>query len=524
MAVTVEVDGIAAVGDVLAGKYRVDKILGIGGMGMVVAATHLELDQRVALKFMLPSSQESQETSGRFLREARAAGRLNSDHVCRVTDVGRFEGGTPYIVMEYLQGESLGALLRRRGPLRVHDAVDYVLQAIEGIAEAHANGIVHRDLKPDNLFLHKRNDGGWIVKVLDFGISKAKAAEFSTRTGDVFGSPAYMAPEQMESSRSVDHRADIWSLGVVLYQLVVGKAPFQGESLPLLCMHVVNDEPQPMSEIRGDLPYGFEPVVMRCLCKDAEARYADVAELAEALAPFGPKDATTSASRIQIVLRRQRTESASVISNEFSTVVPEPERRSREDPDPEREREPREPPRALTAPTRREGAGKPGNTTLGATSGQMMTPASEPHARRLVAGLSAGIVAVLLAIVFVVRSGSHGNAASDEPGIRPAAVPAAVQPAQPPAPPPAPIVEPIEPSAEPAAIPDEPGAPVVAAPAPAPAKPAVKKRRPARPAAPPSRDRAATPAAAGAGSGSGAGSAAPDDDKWMHMTHDDKKP
>src|ERR1044071_4311753 len=255
---TVEVNGIAAVGDVLVGKYRVDKILGVGGMGMVVAATHLELDQRVALKFMLPSTHETPETPARFLREARAAGRLNSDHVCRVIDVGRFDGGTPYIVMEYLQGEDLGALLRRRGPLRVSEAVGYILQAIEGIAEAHANGIIHRDLKPDNLFLHKRNDGATIVKVLDFGISKAKAAGLSTRTGDIFGSPAYMAPEQMESSRSVDHRADIWSLGVVLYQLVVGNPPFQAESLPLLCMRVVNDEPRPMSEIRGDLPDGFE--------------------------------------------------------------------------------------------------------------------------------------------------------------------------------------------------------------------------------------------------------------------------
>src|ERR1043166_4223000 len=216
--------GLAAVGDVLAGKYKVTKILGIGGMGMVVAATHLELDQRVALKFMLPGAGDSPETELRFLREAKAAGRLNSDHVCRVMDVGRFDSGAPYIVMEYLQGESLAAMLRRHGPLRVSDAVDFILQAVEGLAEAHAHGIVHRDLKPDNLFLHRRNDGGTVLKVLDFGISKISLNGVSTRTGDIMGSPAYMAPEQMESTRNVDARADVWSLGIVLYQMLAGRA------------------------------------------------------------------------------------------------------------------------------------------------------------------------------------------------------------------------------------------------------------------------------------------------------------
>ena len=319
---TAPVNGIAVVGEVLAGKYRVDKILGIGGMGMVVAATHLEIDQRVALKFMLPSTHEVPEASARFLREARAAGRLNSEHVCRVIDVGRFDNGAPYIVMEYLQGENLAVRLRRRGPMRVPDGVDLILQAIEGLAEAHAHGIIHRDLKPDNLFLAKRNDGGAIVKVLDFGISKVAVTGVATGTGDIMGSPAYMAPEQMQSSRDVDQRADVWSLGVVLYQLVTGTLPFHGDSLPLLCMHVVNDAPKPMGAIRGDLPDGFEAAVLRCLCKEPSDRYADVGAMAEALAPFGPKHATTSVSRIQVVLRRVRVGSASTISHEFSTIDP----------------------------------------------------------------------------------------------------------------------------------------------------------------------------------------------------------
>jgi eukaryotic-like serine/threonine-protein kinase len=557
--VSVEITGIAAVGDVLAGKYRVDKILGIGGMGMVVAATHLELDQRVALKFMLPSSHESPDIAARFTREARAAGRLNSDHVCRVIDVGRFDGGVPYIVMEYLQGEDLGALLRRRGPLRVSDAVGYILQAIEGIAEAHANGIIHRDLKPDNLFLHKRNDGGTIVKVLDFGISKAKAVGVSTRTGDIFGSPAYMAPEQMESSRSVDHRADMWSLGVVLYQLVVGKPPFQAESLPLLCMSVVNDEPRPMSEIRGDLPDGFEAVVMKCLRKDPDERHADVGELAHALARFGPVNATTSASRIQIVLRRIHADSASVISTEFSTV----ERVDGEGPPAARPSPALHASALHDAPALRVSARDAARVAGGAAVVLGQPRSSQPGAlrsRRLAGALIAAIAVVSVAIVVVWRSGASDRGASRGPraladpapaGAAPLAAPAAGAPA---ARAPSPIVEPIEPiaaptpseptpSGEPAPSGGEPSsaastasaasaasAPIADDRPSAPPRPELKKRKPHRPTGTASaRGRggassAADAKAADARAGSNAGSAVPDDDKWMHMTHDDKKP
>ncbi|HEY0483781.1 MAG TPA: serine/threonine-protein kinase, partial [Kofleriaceae bacterium] len=369
---------LAAVGDVLAGKYRVDKILGIGGMGMVVAATHLEIDQRVAIKFMLPSSGESPETAARFLREAKAAGRLNSDHVCRVFDVGRFDSGAPYIVMEYLQGESVAALLRRHGPLRVSDAVDFILQAIEGLAEAHAHGIIHRDLKPDNLFLHKRNDGGTIVKLLDFGISKVSVAGLSTRTGDIMGSPAYMAPEQMESTRSVDARADVWSLGVVLYQLVVGHAPFRGDTLPLLCMHVVNDDPDPMSAIRGDLPDGFEAAVMKCLHKEPGDRYADVGELARALAPFGPRNATTSASRIQIVLQRTgKHDSAATIPHELGD--------------------------------RETGADSPQVNTLVGTAGQSLPRGRDGRSWGVLGAIVAGTAVGALVIAMLWRTGWMGD-------------------------------------------------------------------------------------------------------------------
>jgi eukaryotic-like serine/threonine-protein kinase len=505
---TVEVNGIAAVGEVLAGKYRVDKILGIGGMGMVVAATHLELEQRVALKFMLPAS-DTPETSARFLREARAAGRLNSDHVCRVMDVGRFDSGAPYIVMEYLQGHNFGAVLRRRGPMRVSEAVDYLLQAIEGIAEAHAHGIIHRDLKPDNLFLHKRNDGGAIVKVLDFGISKATALGVSTSTGDIMGSPAYMAPEQMESSRSVDQRADVWSLGVVLYQMVAGKAPFRGDTLPLLCLAVANDAPEPMSAIRGDLPDGFEAVVMKCLQKEPGDRFGDVGELAQALAPFGPKHASTSASRIQIVLRRACGDSASVISHEFALVEPTAAREAA----PARTVEPAAP---TTAPVRRDAATHEA-TTLRASPGPSLPAARGTGSpRRLVGALAASIAVVVVAIVVVWYRGEGANARSGPAGTPALVSPASVAPATPRRT--QPIVEPIHESPQPSAAPTPSSEPLHDAAA---TRPERKKRKPPRS----GRVRAKAGAATGsAAPGTEAGSADDEDDKWMRMTHDGKQP
>jgi serine/threonine-protein kinase len=299
--------GILSVGDVIADKYRVEKILGIGGMGMVVAAIHLDLDQRVAIKAMLPAAAENPDTAARFLREARAAVKLTGEHVCRVLDVGRFPSGAPYIVMEHLEGQTLGSFLKRRGPLPVGEAVDFILQAAEGMAEAHARGIVHRDLKPENLFLTSRIDGKPIVKVLDFGISKVALANSATNTNDIMGSPAYMAPEQMSSARDVDARADIWSLGVVLYQLLGGKLPFNAETLPALCLAVIDEPAEPLSSIRADLPVGLSDVVMCCLEKDRRDRFADIGELAEVLAPYTPGENDVTVARIRTVLRRRET-------------------------------------------------------------------------------------------------------------------------------------------------------------------------------------------------------------------------
>src|SRR5258708_827003 len=210
-------------GDILAGKYRVEQVLGKGGMGVVVAATDTQLERRVAIKFLLPEYAEHKEASQRFLREARAAVKIHSEHVARVIDVGTMENGAPYMVMEYLQGTDLAGTLDERVTLPVEEAVAYVLEACDAIAEAHSVGIVHRDLKPANLFLASQPDGSIKIKVLDFGISKAMMTTTGmdpslTRTTSMMGSPLYMSPEQMRSAKHVDPRTDVWALGVILYE------------------------------------------------------------------------------------------------------------------------------------------------------------------------------------------------------------------------------------------------------------------------------------------------------------------
>lgn len=287
-------------GHVLAGKYRIDRVLGVGGMGVVVAATHLQLQQRVALKFMLDAGLAQPALVERFGREARAAVRLRSDHVARVLDVGTLETGSPYIVMEYLDGSDLGSVLEAHGAMAVEAAVDCVLQACDAVAEAHAIGIVHRDLKPRNLFLTARNDGRALVKVLDFGISKHKTgADLSlTRTTEIMGSPSYMSPEQFRSAKSVDERSDIWALGAILYELLTGQVPFVADSVTALTAMVLMDAPRPLASLRANVPPSLARAVERCLEKAPEARFQSVAELALALQPFAPEDVRELATRI----------------------------------------------------------------------------------------------------------------------------------------------------------------------------------------------------------------------------------
>jgi serine/threonine protein kinase len=289
------------VGEVLAGKYRVERIIGTGGMGVVVEAMHIDLGQRVALKFMLPDAAANDAAVERFSREARASASLQSDNVVHVTDIGALESGEPFMVMEYLEGEDLGHILKTLGPLTSDDAVDYVLQACAGLAEAHASGIIHRDLKPANLFLAHRVDTASVVKIVDFGISKVNVAGVVgklTDTRDLMGSPLYMSPEQLASSRDVDARTDIWSLGIILYELLAGVAPFDGDTLPQLCSAVLIAPAPPVLEKRPDLPAGLADVVAKCLEKKPGDRYASVVELADALAEFAPPRSSVTLERI----------------------------------------------------------------------------------------------------------------------------------------------------------------------------------------------------------------------------------
>jgi len=281
---------VLQVGEVIGGRFRIDRVIGVGGFGEVAAATHVELRQPVAIKIMKDELVGDTEIIERFLREARAVAVLRTDHVCRVLDVARTDDGTPYIVMDLLDGSDVGAMLKK-APLPVATAVDFAVQACVALAEAHPRGIVHRDLKPPNLFVTRRADGSSLVKLLDFGVAKAADELRLTHSMAMLGSPQYMSPEQLTTPKDVDARTDIWSLGVTLYQMISGRLPFPSAQIGELAVMITTQPPAPI-----DVAPGLRAVIMRCLEKDRSARFPDVGALAAALAPFGATTTQTYAT------------------------------------------------------------------------------------------------------------------------------------------------------------------------------------------------------------------------------------
>jgi serine/threonine-protein kinase len=278
-------------GDVVAEKYTVSRVLGKGGMGVVVEAHHKKLGARVAIKFLMPDALATHDGVARFDREARASALLRSPYVVRVLDIDATKDGLPFIVMEYLEGHDIGAEIRSRGTIPLPEAVDLILQACIGLAEAHGRGIVHRDIKPANLYVCAEPTGK-IVKVMDFGVSKLLDGHGEvdlTGTESAVGTPSYMAPEQLLSSRTIDHRADVWSLGVVLFRMLSGGLPFTGATPTALAIAIATEPPIHLSTLVPSLPMDLVDAVMKTLEKDPANRFVDIVELGRALEPFGTK-------------------------------------------------------------------------------------------------------------------------------------------------------------------------------------------------------------------------------------------
>ena len=285
-----ELVALPALGTTLAGKYRIDRVLGEGGMGIVYEAFHLRLQQRVAIKMLLPLVLADPEFVARFEREARAIATLESPHVAKILDVDTSPEGLPYMVIEYLDGHDLAEELTTRGRFPVAEAAALVLEACVPIAEAHALGVVHRDLKPSNLFLATKGAQRRLV-LIDFGVSKvlADSATKMTSSFQGLGTPHYMSPEQIRCPSNVDQRSDVWSLGIILYELLTGTTPFNGAATSVIAAIVADPLPLPRT-FRPDIPESLQSVVMHALEKDVDKRFQDIASMAAALAPFAPAE------------------------------------------------------------------------------------------------------------------------------------------------------------------------------------------------------------------------------------------
>jgi eukaryotic-like serine/threonine-protein kinase len=328
---------IPQVGEIVQEKFLLESCIGSGGMGVVFQGEHLLLKTRIALKCLRTELVGDAAALARFLQEARLAASIENEHSTRIHDVGTTSDGTPYIVMEYLRGVALDEHLERTGPLPVADVVTIVLQLLAVLAEAHGKGLVHRDLKPANLFLQERSNGELWVKVMDFGISKHVGVGPAPNLGittphTLLGSPQYMSPEQLRDSSTVDHRSDIWSVGVMIYELLAGTIPFDAESLADLCAIILDRQPAPLRKFRGDVPPGLEDVILRTLSKDAASRPQNVGELALLLAPYAPESARAAVGGINAAClkssRSARLSTPVLVERIESTPAPKTRRMS----------------------------------------------------------------------------------------------------------------------------------------------------------------------------------------------------
>jgi serine/threonine-protein kinase len=309
---------------ILDGKLRLDRLLGAGGMGAVYLATHLALGHRVAVKVLGAEERRSPEALARFVQEAQAASRVANEHVVRVFDLGHSDEGEPYIVMELLEGEDLAQILERELRLPRARALHLVLQACVGVAAAHAAGLVHRDLKPANLFATWRPGGGALVKVLDFGLSKIQAPDAPglTRSSATFGTPLYMAPEQIMSVKRVDARCDQHALAMILFELLTGEPPYTGETSGAITVQIVTAPPPSARERGGDVPPGLDAAIRRALAKRPEDRFADLAAFAAAIAPFADRDDARLVGAVRDALARAPAPAAAAIASDDPSTIP----------------------------------------------------------------------------------------------------------------------------------------------------------------------------------------------------------
>jgi serine/threonine-protein kinase len=401
-------------GAIVSDKYRVERTLGIGGMGVVVKATHLLLDEPVALKFLRPEYARDEEACLRFVREAKAALRIRGEHVANVLDVGRLPSGEPYMAMEYLEGSDMDALLARIGPLPIGDAVAAVVDACTALSAAHARGIVHRDIKPANLFLARDAGGNETVKVLDFGISKlmGERVDALTKTSTAMGSALYMSPEQLTSSKDVDARTDVYALGTTLYELLTGRLPFDGETMPQLVAAILTGTPRPLLQERSDVPAALADTIHRAIARDRDERHGDVAELSRELLPFASRSDDLTIGPPSARQQVDAVASAGTLPSHPGLTLPSHSGLTGLPPD------------DGVATTPRLPRAKPLPLQIGAeTAAPTSSEAAEPAARRVpvVAALVAAGVVLVAFVVLVASSAPDEPAEPDR--IAPAAAP-----------------------------------------------------------------------------------------------------